>query len=270
MLATRHGKAEVIAPALASLGLAVVATDAVDTDRFGTFTGTVARAGTMREAARAKAIAGLAAMPGAEFAIASEGAFGPHPQAPFATADLELVLLRDRAGTFEVVVEHLALEARAVSRVVRTWPEAEAAASAAGFPAHALVVRDGAEPSVAAPPRAMLVREPHDLARHVAAALAAAGAAVVANDLRAHANPTRLAVIRAAAEALARRLAATCPDCGRPGWHGRALPGLRCAACGEETALPAADLFACDGCGHERRVPREGAADPARCPRCNP
>lgn len=270
MLATRHGKAAAIAPALAPLGLQVVTSDAVDTDRFGTFTGTVARAGSMREAARAKALAGFDVMPEADFAIASEGAFGPHPAAPFATADLELVLLRDRSGLFEVAVERVAIETRAMTRIVRSLDDALVAAREAGFPEHALLVRDGADPTTKAPPRASLVQDEATFVHHVREALAAAGAALVANDLRAHANPTRMRAIREAADLLAARLASRCPSCGRPGWHGRPEGRLPCAVCGSPTNVPGADVFQCDGCDHRVRVARDGKADPSKCPRCNP
>lgn len=270
MLATRHGKAAAIAPALAPLGLTVVTTDAVDTDRFGTFTGTVPRAGTMREAARAKARAGLAAMPDADFAISSEGAFGPHPTVPFATADLELVLLLGRDGAFEVVAEQVSVEARAIVRVVRSLDEARRAAADAGFPAHSVTVRDGADLQARTAPRAMGVADAAAFEAHVRTALRNTGAAVVANDLRAHANPTRLRAIRLAADALAARLASTCPRCARPGWASAPLPGLPCATCGAPTSLAAADVFRCEGCAHVMPVPRAGTADPSRCPICNP
>ncbi|NHB77752.1 hypothetical protein [Rhodobacter calidifons] len=55
-LGTMHGKAAAIAPPLARLGIAVVVPEGLDTDRFGTFTGEVPRAGGMVEAARAKAL----------------------------------------------------------------------------------------------------------------------------------------------------------------------------------------------------------------------
>ena len=50
-----HDKAAAIAPPPARLGLAVAAPEGLDTDRFGTFTGAVPRAGNMVESARAKA-----------------------------------------------------------------------------------------------------------------------------------------------------------------------------------------------------------------------
>jgi predicted Zn-ribbon and HTH transcriptional regulator len=269
-LATRHGKEAVIAPALAPLGLTVQVTDAVDTDAFGTFTGTVPRVGTMRDAALAKCRAGLAAMPQAEFAVASEGAFGPHPLAPFATADLELVLLCSRDGTLEVSAEHVAVDVPAVARVAQTLDDALAIAEAAGFPDHALVVRDGAEVASRAAPRAMAVRDRAALERAVADALATAGAAVVANDLRAHANPSRMRAIGTAAQALADMLRQRCPQCSRPGIVTDPVPGLPCAICATATSAIGADERRCLGCGWHERQRRDGQADPARCPRCNP
>lgn len=98
VIATMHGKEPVIAEALAPLALAYAAPPAgFDTDRFGTFTRDVARAGGQLDAARAKANAALAANPQARVAIASEGAFGPHPELPLLPGGHELVLLLDRA-----------------------------------------------------------------------------------------------------------------------------------------------------------------------------
>ena len=53
-LGTRHAKEQVIAPALAQAGVRVVLAD-IDTDQFGTFSGTIPRAGTQLQAACAKA-----------------------------------------------------------------------------------------------------------------------------------------------------------------------------------------------------------------------
>ena len=71
-LGTMHGKEAALAPPLAALGIGLV-TPAMDTDRFGTFTAETPRAGSMEEAARAKAQAAMAAT-GRDFGIGSEGA----------------------------------------------------------------------------------------------------------------------------------------------------------------------------------------------------
>ncbi|HSW33828.1 MAG TPA: DUF6671 family protein [Steroidobacteraceae bacterium] len=59
------------------------------------------------------------------------------------------------------------------------------------------------------------------------------------SDLRAHANPTRMAMIRQAAEDLATRYRSPCPRCGAPTREMRARSDLM-------------------------------HADPARCDLCNP
>ena len=87
MVATKHGKEKVIAPILErSLGVKVLSTTNLDTDRFGTFSGEVERKGTPLEVARAKCEAALK-LTGADLAVASEGSFGPHPELFFAAAE---------------------------------------------------------------------------------------------------------------------------------------------------------------------------------------
>lgn len=87
VVATMHGKERVIIPTLAPLGLAFLPRPPIDTDRFGTFTRDIRRAGSQKEALAAKARAGLAAAPEADYAVASEGALArpakSHPQHRF-------------------------------------------------------------------------------------------------------------------------------------------------------------------------------------------
>lgn len=101
-LGTMHGKAAVIAPPLSALGIGVVVPEALDTDRFGTFSGEVARVGTMEQAARAKARAAVA-MTGLPVGIASEGAYGPHPVVPFLALAQEMILWHEAATGREIV-----------------------------------------------------------------------------------------------------------------------------------------------------------------------
>ncbi len=54
-IATMHGKEHAIAPALCGwFDMTVTVAPGIDTDALGTFTGEIARAGTMVDAARAK------------------------------------------------------------------------------------------------------------------------------------------------------------------------------------------------------------------------
>lgn len=74
VLATRHGKLELIAPALARVGYALRAVD-VDTDALGTFSGEVPRPGPPRDVAVAKARLAMDAS-GVKVGVASEGTVG--------------------------------------------------------------------------------------------------------------------------------------------------------------------------------------------------
>ena len=102
-----HGKQRVIEPVLARLGLRFLPPPPIDTDCYGTYTREIGRSGSQREALLAKAQAGLDMCLDADFAIASEGAFGPHPQMPFLPSGFEMLALLDRLSGKVVVGSHL-------------------------------------------------------------------------------------------------------------------------------------------------------------------
>jgi len=273
LIATMHGKERAIGPALEGMGLSWSVPAGLDTDRFGTFTREVGRTGSALDAARAKALAALALDPDADVAVASEGSFGPHPSIPFLPLGRELVLLVDLRTGLELAGRDASADAAYAQAAVSGPGEAADFAARAGFPVHALAVSAarGGVPD----PAAFLekgIADADALARAVRAALAATGGAFVETDMRAHVNPTRMAGVGRAAADLARRFAARCPSCARPGWDVAERPtGLPCADCGTPTALPRAEVLRCEGCGRteERPVP-EPAADPGLCPACNP
>lgn len=107
VLATMHGKEQVIAPLLArALGLRVRVSEGIDTDQFGTFSRDFERTGSQLDAARAKIAAAFAAVPDATVALASEGSFGPHPYIPFVPMAREILVLADRARGLELIGHH--------------------------------------------------------------------------------------------------------------------------------------------------------------------
>lgn len=270
-LLTQHGKEALVGPVLAdALGARVERVGGFDTDRLGTFTREIPRAGTQLEAARRKARIGME-LSGLPVGLASEGAFGADPFAGLLPWDVELlVLVDDRAG-MEVTAMAQG-QARSAHRRAGSWGEAEAFAREAGFPEHALVLRP--EGLADAPIRKGLQRWP-DLEAAFAEALEASpgGAVLLENELRAHLNPTRQEVIRQASRDLAARLASPCPACGAPGfWTVERIPGRPCGACGAPTAEPAAEVRGCVRCDHRdtRPLDPERPADPGRCDFCNP
>lgn len=269
-IATMHGKERAIAPPLATrLGAIAVVPAGFDTDAFGTFTGEIARRGSPRDAARAKAAAAMAAT-GLDAAIASEGTFGPHPAAPLLPLAAEFLLLVDARSGLEVEAEDVGTETNWAGTVVRDLAEAEAFGARIGFPDHQLVLRVAGEP--AATRRGIASRD--ELAAALAESLRHGGRVEASADMRADRNPTRMRAIARAAERLAARAATACPDCG---WFGfgqvRAERGLPCALCGEPTDLLLAFVDGCARCPATLLRPRpDGAAtaDPGSCPQCNP
>lgn len=130
VLATMHGKEQVIAPIMErELGIRVLVSSAFDTDRFGTFTGEIERVGTQLDAARLKA---KRALEGTDksLVIASEGSFGPHPSYPFIASDLEIVLLLDTHHSLEISGISLSTETNHGHQSVRSLGEAQVSTSA--------------------------------------------------------------------------------------------------------------------------------------------
>lgn len=283
--ATMHRKEAVVQHAFRRhLGVEVVAVPGLDTDRFGTFSGEVERKAGLVETARAKAEAGLAAVPGAAFALASEGAFGPDPALPFGAVGHECLLLLER-GT-----GHAFVETRVFRKTVfaaldvvpdRQGPEGTGAGRLAAFlarvrfPRQALVLRrpDGRGGREVV---AKGVASRADLRAHLdRLASERPGEGVeISTDMRADRSPNRRATLRVLACGFARRLAVGCPACGHAGFGlSRPSGALACAECGGPTTLAAGRVVACEACGHAEPHPRAdglASADPMWCPRCNP
>lgn len=274
VLATMHGKEAAIAPVLARFtGLRVVVPDGFDSDRFGTFSRDIPRAGSALDAARAKIAAGFACRPDATVGLASEGSFGPHPALPFVPLGTELVLLVDRTHGLELAGWHRAPAPYARGERVTSLEAAHALAARMGFPAQGLIAMAMADGAPA--PRHGLHKAldtPTALDAAVAHELAARGEAWLETDLRAHRCPRRMRRIRRAALALVRAWRSRCPACARPGFMpATSVPGLPCGWCRHPTALPLAHRLHCDGCGHAAEQPvRQALADPAHCDHCNP
>jgi predicted Zn-ribbon and HTH transcriptional regulator len=272
-IATLHGKERVIGPALSRfLALRLEPATDVDTDSLGTFTGEIARAGSMLDAARAKARLAMART-GAGIGLGSEGAFGPHPAVPFLASGVEVVVLIDGASGQEIVAQRRT-RTNYESTTVRPGDDLSAFLERILFPSHAVIVR----PERGADPFDVVkgVSDRRALGEAVAKMAAASdtGRALVQTDMRAHLNPTRMKAIGFVARALALRAARLCPACGAPGFGVEdVLRGLPCADCGAPTRLVRAELHRCRLCGFEtqKRVrPASLRAEAKWCDLCNP
>lgn len=271
-LLTRHRKATVIAPALATVGLEVCSTDAYDTDKLGTFSGEVERTLSPLECARRKAHLACE-LTGLDIGLGSEGSFGGGPLPGLMNWDEELLVLVDVAHGLEIVAMasgpvHLAqFDVQSVAEVDGRLAEFSAEQGwILKLPGKIIKGLLGAGQVVDQLRAFDLVSDDGQLRAELQ------GTVSVEPDLRAMYCPQRRDTIARAAEQLVDRLASPCPQCGAPDfWQRDVERGLPCVWCGDPTELPRAFIRRCIRCSHESRTPAaEASADPGNCPQCNP
>ena len=270
-MATMHGKERVLRPSFAEIGIELVMPSDLDTDQFGTFTRERPREGTMLDAARAKAIGAMAAT-GLKAALASEGAYGPHPTVPFLAAGRELLLVVDAAQGFEVAEMTIDEDPSFGHCQVASMDEASDFLRRIGFPQQGVIVAPAGklQQPVA---KGICTLDELDAAILAAVRHSETGEAHIETDMRAFMNPRRMEVIGRLGTSLTARLATLCPHCRHPGWgRVRTERGLPCSLCGSPTSLPRHDVFGCVSCDAEEKhaLSGGGLADPSYCPLCNP
>lgn len=270
-LLTKHGKEQVIADVLdVQVGCVVKQTDAYDTDLLGTFTQETARYGSQLDAARKKASIGMDLLQ-LDLGVANEGAFINDPYTGMIPWNNELVLLLDQKYGLEISGFSSA-PAQSDNSYISHWEELTKFADGALFPSHYLVIKPTDEYHPQSKKGIRTLAELKD-AFDWAKGLSKKGIVYVENDLRAFANPTRMANIRKATEDLANKMNSVCPKCQTPGfWIKDIKRGLPCNACGLATDQEIAKIWGCLKCDHEET---EGMkvlkfADPSKCNHCNP
>lgn len=270
-IATMHGKEQAIAPVLErAFGMKYTPVTALDTDRWGTFSGEVERTLTPLEALQAKADAANK-LSGVAVVVASEGSFGPHPHMFFAAADDELLLLRDYANDLEIVARVLSTNTNYAMADCDSWQAVAEFAKNAGFPEHALIARSSRDDH-----SQMLkgISDWETLQHKCEHVLAVSGTVYLETDMRAMYNPSRMKVIAETTEKLAALMSSRCPTCNTPGF-GQVdfITGLPCSLCGAPTRSVLYSVWRCQKCSHEdKRPPLSGktAEDPMYCDYCNP
>lgn len=267
-LLTKHGKADVIAPALSGLGLTVVATGDFDTDSLGTFSGEVERTLSPLECARTKAKLACK-FTGLPLGLGSEGSFGGGPMPGLLNWDSELLVLHHAAKNFDIVAYAAGpvglapfdlLSLQALRDKLRdqdprqAWIMRSELQVIKGLYGEADIVRNLRMLS--------LVDDKGRLGRRLR----------IEPDLRAMHCPQRRKYILQAAQQLADRLQTCCPTCDAPDfWTDEIQPGLPCADCGAPTRLPLALIRHCRVCHHKiSEASRELLAEPGKCDLCNP
>jgi hypothetical protein len=273
LLTSKHKKSIAISPAFRELLGAEIAELELDTDTLGTFSGEVQRSGTAIDCVKRKCLWGLEQNKSA-YGIANEGSFGPHPFIPSVSADLEILYFRDLKNDFELEVKHLSPKTNFAARAICDFEELELFAASAGFPSHALIVSPNETLTKSVIFKGVNCSADLFEAFTQSRKLSVDGNAWVETDMRAHMNPTRMEVIREAAERMARQLSTHCPICQMPGWGvTSAERGLACEVCGLPTEMIQRQILVCTKCPHKEYRPRDDGltlADPSKCSYCNP
>lgn len=274
-IATKHGKEVALSPVLHdSLGLTIVPVPAgFDSDRFGTFSGTIPRKGNALDAARAKAR--LAMELGAEdIVIASEGSYSPHPEAPMVTLGVELALLLDPRSGIEIVGWSRSLHTNHASLEFETVAQAMSFAQRVGFPSHGVLLAVGDPPARVFEHASRSIELQNQAVECLSFAASMRARCRVFSDMRAHRNPTRMSAIALAGKDLVKRALTSCPRCEAPGFGlDRHVQGLPCRDCGAPTAFARVEVHACPQCRFESERARPDGlqvAEPGNCPECNP
>ncbi len=271
LIATKHGKESVMAKIFERrLGVKCLVPPGLDTDLFGTFSGEVNRPDSALATARKKCLYAMEHY-SYDLVIASEGSFGAHPNLPFLPADEELLLLLDSRNDLEISDSVLTTDTNFSGEEVRSLANLEDFATRAGFPSHGIIMKDSESNFVEV---VKDIRLPGELKTHFLRMQKKYGRVFLETDMRAYANPTRMKIIRQAAEQMVNKILTCCPSCGTPGFGITDCErGLPCMNCHASTRGILSYTFSCKKCGTKviHKYPHHiKFEDPAHCDFCNP
>jgi hypothetical protein len=139
VMTTKHAKSIAVAPGFKGILGAAVVEYPVDTDALGTFSGGIERQGSALDCVRRKCELGMDLL-NAEFGIASEGCFGPHPFIPFIPGGHEILYFIDRKRKFHLHASRLSEQTNYRMRAVDLFEPLQEFAAETQFPSRALVV----------------------------------------------------------------------------------------------------------------------------------
>jgi hypothetical protein len=271
VIATKHHKEKVIAPLLEqSLGVTYFMPKDFDTDSLGTFTGEIDRELDPISTVRQKCLTAME-LNNCDLGIASEGSFGSHPSAFFASADDEFLILIDHKNDLEIIVRELSLETNFNGSKIKDKQELLEFIRLAKFPSHALILRKSKN-DTSDIVKGITTEE--ELYRIFYMMLEKYDSVYVETDMRAMYNPSRMNVIKDAAKKLIDKINSCCPQCNTPGFGiTDAKKGLKCSLCGSPTKSTLNFIFTCQKChfAQKEMYPHNKMKeDPMYCDYCNP
>ena len=271
LIATKHHKEQVIAPIFdKGLGVHCFVPDNYDSDIFGTFSGEVERKNTAVATVRAKCLAAMEEFD-CDLAIASEGSFGSHPSIFFAQADDEFLIFIDKKNDLEIIARELSLSTNFYGENIPNKAALQDFADKIQFPAHAIILRSKPDDLTAIVKGITTKSELEDTFQHL---MNHYGSVYAETDMRALYNPTRMDVIKIAAQKLLETIKAECPSCKTPGFSVTDIrQGLPCSWCSAPTRSTLSFIYSCKKCSFstEKMYPHQKTTEePGFCDFCNP
>ncbi len=271
IIATKHHKEKVIAPLLEkALGVTCFIDESFDTDTLGTFSGEIERMQDPISTARLKCLKAME-LNNCDLGIASEGSFGTHPSNAFASADDELLIFIDKKNNLEIIARELSTETNFNGKKIRNEKDLVDFAELVKFPSHALILKkskEATEDMVKGITSFAVLKEAFTIL------LEKYHSVFAETDMRAMYNPSRMAVIEAAAEKLVNKIQSFCPECNTPGFGVTDLKtGLPCDLCGLPTKSTLSLIYTCQKCqylGEDLYPNNKKVEDPMYCGFCNP
>lgn len=271
LIATKHRKEQIIAPLMEKAFAVLCFTSTTfDTDSLGTFSGEIERKNDALTTLRNKCLLGYQST-GCNLVIASEGSFGPHPTLFFASANEEMIMIKDFKNDIEIIAKELSLETNSKEITIELEEDLVNFAQNIKFPTHGIILKSSKKNPVKIykdfDSIADLVERYNDLKLHYSSIYAE-------TDMRAHRNPTRMKVIEKTTYSLITKIKNSCPNCKTPGFDViSAQFGLPCGLCSMPTKSTLSHLYQCKKCGFQQQkmFPRGiQVEDPTYCDNCNP
>lgn len=271
VIATKHRKERVISPLFEiALGVKCFTAENFDTDLLGTFSGEVERKNDPVSTLREKCLLAME-MSGCDLGIASEGSFGSHPSIPFVQADDEFIIFIDKKNNLEIIERALSTDTNFSVEEVKSRKALIDFAHRTKFPSHAIIMQ-ASDYDFTGLVKGIdtweLLSKSYDFFYKNY------GQAYVLTDMRALYNPTRMGVIKKAAEKLVTKINSLCPECQTPGFSiTESKRGLPCEQCKLPTKSTLSYIYVCAKCSFikEERYPNNKQFEEAMfCGYCNP
>jgi hypothetical protein len=271
VIATKHKKEEAIAPLLEkSIGVSCIVPEELDTDLLGTFSGEVNRLYNPIDTARKKCLMAIE-QTNCDLAVASEGSFGPSPEAFFIPANEELLLFMDTKNDLEIVVKNVSYDTNFTAAEILSIEHLKEFVQGIGFPSHGLILR---KDKTSCDDIIKGITQWEFLFKTFEDLMKKHGMAYAEADMRAMYNPTRMKVIERAAQLLVEKINSLCPQCNTPGFDIQQVQkGLPCQLCSMPTKSTLKHIYKCKKCSFIREVifpNKVFAEDPMYCDFCNP